>query len=121
MTEGRWVDLGFGPQSVKTSGDKQLFDSGAVRDSQDGKVRYDLIDPNFLRRLAEVMRKGAEHYGEFNWTKGIPSQRYAASLLRHVYAYLAGERDEDHLGAAAFNLMGLARNEGTDLDDLFDW
>lgn len=113
---------GLAAQSeVKSSGDKQQFESGAVRDTQDGKPRYDLIDPGFNARLAEQLRKGAEHYGEHNWTKGIPSSRYMASLLRHVEAYRAGERDEDHLAAAAFNLMGIMRNEGTDLDDNFDW
>lgn len=106
---------------MNASGDQQTWDTGAVRDTQDGKPRYDLIDPEFLRRVAEVMRKGAEHYGEFNWTKGIPSQRYMASLLRHVFAYYAGDDSEDHLAAAAFNLMGIMRNEGTDLDDLFQW
>lgn len=108
-------------KDVKTSGDQEQWDTGAVRDSQDGKPRFDLIDPEFLFRMAEVMRKGAEHYGEFNWTQGIPSQRYMASLLRHVFAYYNGDSSEDHLAAAAFNLMGLMRNEGSDLDDLFQW
>jgi len=99
----------------------QQWESGAHRDTQAGKPRFDLIDPIFLRRVADVMAEGAEHYGEHNWTRGIPSQRYAAGLLRHVYAYLSGDRTEDHLARAAFNLQGLARNEGTSLDDLFDW
>lgn len=107
--------------SVKTSGEKHDFGTGAVRDSQDGKPRYDLIDPGFLLRLAERMRAGAEHYGLHNWTKGIPSTWYMASLLRHVEQYRAGDRSEDHLAAAAFNLMGLMRNEGSDIDDLFEW
>lgn len=107
--------------TVNASGDMQQWDTGAVRDSQDGKPRYDLIDPEFLFRMAEVMRKGADHYGEFNWTQGIPTQRYMASLLRHVFAYYNGDNSEDHLAAAAFNLMGIMRNEGTDLDDLFQW
>lgn len=109
------------PTSNDSEDGKQTFETGAQRDTQEGKTRYDLIDPTFLKRVADVMTEGAEHYGEFNWTKGIPSQRYAASLLRHVYAYLSGDRSEDHLGRAAFNLQGLARNEGTNLDDLFDW
>ena len=99
----------------------QQWDTGAVRDVQDGKPRFDLIDPNFLYRMADVMSKGADHYGEFNWTQGIPSQRYMASLLRHVFAYYNGDNSEDHLAAAAFNLMGLMRNEGSKLDDLFQW
>lgn len=103
------------------AGTFQYFETGAVRDSHDGKPRYDLIDPMFLARFAEHMRKGAEHYGEHNWTKGIPSSRYMASLLRHVEAFRRGDWDEDHLAAVAFNVMGLMRNEDTELDDLFDW
>ncbi|OKI54558.1 hypothetical protein A6A27_32035 [Micromonospora sp. CB01531] len=92
-----------------------------MRDSNPDKPRYDLIDPGFLLRLAEHMRKGAEHYGEHNWVKGIPSSNYMASLLRHVEAYRRGEMDEDHLAAAVFNIMGLMRNEGTEFHDLFEW
>lgn len=107
---------------VKSSGQK-VFDSGAMRDADPDKPRYDLIDPYFLLRIAEHLRKGAEHYGEHNWVKGIPSSNYMASLMRHVEAYRRGERDEDHLAAAAFNLMGLMRNEGgwNDYHDLFNW
>ncbi len=110
----------FGQFVVKSSG-RKVFESGAMRDADPSKPRYDLIDPGFLLRLAEQMRKGAEHYGLHNWTKGIPSTNYMASLLRHVEAYRRGERDEDHLSAAVFNIMGLMRNEGTELDELFDW
>lgn len=113
--------IGYAYGGVAEQRDVQEFPSGAIRDSHDGKPRYDLIDPRFLLRFAEHMRKGAEHYGEHNWTKGIPSSRYMASLLRHVEAFRRGDWDEDHLAAAAFNLMGLMRNEDTELDDLFDW
>ncbi|MFC6021524.1 dATP/dGTP diphosphohydrolase domain-containing protein [Plantactinospora solaniradicis] len=104
-----------------TWADLERFSSGAVRDSQEGKLRYDLISPLLLRRLAEHLEKGARRYGEHNWTKGIPSGSYMASLLRHVEAYRSGDRDEDHLAAAVFNLMGLMHNEYGDLDDLYDW
>lgn len=115
------IECDYARVDVKTSPELEIWESGAVRDDQGEKPRYDLIDPEFLFRMAEVMRKGAEHYGEFNWTKGIPTQRYMASLLRHVFAYYAGDNSEDHLAAAAFNLMGIMRNEGTELDDLYQW
>lgn len=105
---------------VKSSGQK-VFPSGAMRDADTEKPRYDLIDPGFLLRFAEHMRKGAEHYGEHNWTKGIPSSNYLASLMRHLEAYRRGIDDEDHLAAIAFNVMGLMRNQGTSLDDTYDW
>lgn len=101
----------------------ETYPTGAVRDTPEGKPRYDLIDPLLLRRVAAHLQLGAEYYGEHNWTKGIPSSRYMASLLRHVEQHRNGERDEDHLAAAVFNIMGLMRNEERhpELNDLYDW
>lgn len=91
--------------------EQRQFESGAVRDSDANKPRPDLISPWFLLRLGELMKKGAEHYGEHNWCKGIPSSQYFASLYRHLLAYASGKTDEDHLAAMAFNVMGLIHNE----------
>ncbi len=57
------------------------------------------------------MRRGADHYGDRNWEKGIPFQRCLASLYRHIVAWQLGKNDEDHLGNAAFNLMALMHYE----------
>lgn len=90
----------------------QEFSTGAVRDKQDvSKGRYDLISPLFLRRLAVVLAKGAEKYGERNWEAGIPMARSMDSLLRHSLQALEGQKDEDHLGHAACNLMFLIHTE----------
>ncbi|KKK94181.1 hypothetical protein LCGC14_2685460, partial [marine sediment metagenome] len=40
-------------QRVKDSGKRQEFETGSVRDTQEGKGRYDLVSPIFVRRLAE--------------------------------------------------------------------
>lgn len=92
---------------LKQSGNKQQFDGGAQRDSQDDKPRPDLICPFFKERLGEQLRKGAVHYGEHNWAKGMPQSRVLASLERHLMAYQQGKTDEDHLAALAFNAMVL--------------
>jgi hypothetical protein len=97
---------------VKSDGNVQdSFQSGAVRDTQKGKPRYDLISPFFLKRLAVLMAKGAEHYGDRNWEKGIPSSRCVASLDRHINQWKMGDTDEDHLIQAAFNIMAIVHNE----------
>lgn len=83
----------------------QIFKSGAIRGKQKGKPRYDLISPYFLERLAIHLMRGAEKYGERNWEKGIPVSRHYASLLRHLMAFSMGKQDEEHLAAAACNLM----------------
>jgi hypothetical protein len=98
-----------------STGQPDIYQSptGALRDSQNGKPRYDLVHPLLLRRLAGLLARGAEKYGENNWTKGQETNRTVASLLRHVYAYIEGAElgengdKEDHLAAIAFNVMSL--------------
>jgi hypothetical protein len=96
---------------IKDSGVRQDFPSGSVRDIQKGKGRYDLISPVFMRRLAVHTEGGAAKYGERNWEKGIPNSRYFDSAVRHLINYQAGFRDEDHLAAAAWNIMCIIHNE----------
>ena len=87
------------------------WDSGAVRDSAEGKNRPDLIPVECLWRLGRLYEKGAEHYGEHNWEKGIPDESFIASLERHIMKYRLGMTDEDHLASAVFNIFGLMYNE----------
>lgn len=91
---------------LKDSGGRQEFDTGARRDLQTGKGRPDLISTIFKTRLALVMERGAEKYGDRNWELGMPLSRLAASAMRHLDQAFEGQTDEDHLGQAAFNIMG---------------
>ena len=91
---------------TKDSGTKQEFETGAHRDTQSGKGRYDLIPPVALRRIAGVYQRGAEKYGQRNWEKGMPIGRFLDSALRHIYQYIEGRRDEDHLAQAMWNVAG---------------
>lgn len=90
------------------SGQRVEFDSGMVRDTDEGKPRYDLIPIAPLRRVAELYERGAKKYGSFNWQNANSVeelQRFKASGLRHYYQYLNGERDEDHAAAVVFNVF----------------
>ncbi len=91
--------------NLKQSDEKQSFSTGAQRDSQGDKPRLDLISPVFLDRLGTLLAKGAEHYGERNWEKGIPLSRLLSSAARHLNQTLDGLEDEDHAIQCAFNLM----------------
>ncbi len=102
-------------------GEKQVFETGAQRDDQGGKPRYDLIPPMPLRRLAELYSRGADKYDDHNWAKGMPTTRILASLLRHVEAYRAGDETEDHLAAVAWNAFAIMHFQGTEHDDFYDW
>lgn len=95
--------------TTKDTGKRVVFDTGMNRDVQDGKPRYDLVDPVLLKRWAELMARGAIKYGEENWRKAatqVELSRFRASALRHMMQWMAGEDDEDHAAAVCFNLAG---------------
>jgi hypothetical protein len=90
---------------LKCADETQKFPTGAIRDSQVGKGRFDLLPPAAMVRLARHFEKGAVKYGANNYLKGIPLSRYLDSALRHAFSFLAGKDDEDHLVAAAWNFV----------------
>jgi len=91
--------------AVRDSGQRETFSTGSVRDTRRGKGRFDLITPLGLHRLARHYENGAAKYGDRNWEKGQPLSRFLDSAIRHLYAFLEGLRDEDHLAAAAWNVL----------------
>ena len=94
-------------KKVKDSGKRQQFKTGAVRDNEEGKGRYDLLPTRAIRRLAEHYENGAVKYGDDNWLKGIPLKRMLDSAMRHLFKALEGQTDEDHLIACAWNVLGI--------------
>ena len=91
-------------KTIKDSGNRTEFKTGAVRDMHEGKGRYDLIPYEAMRRLAVHCEKGAKKYGERNCEKGIPVSSLVDSAMRHLQKYNAGHQDEDHLTAALWNI-----------------
>ena len=100
---------------TKDSGKREEYDSGMVRDTQELKPRFDLITPEsmpyedqFMTRWAMLMARGAQKYGDRNWELANSDEeldRFKASAYRHFMQWLAGEDDEDHCVAIAFNLQ----------------
>lgn len=93
-------------RGLQDSGNRREFDTGAVRDMQEGKGRCDLLPALALLRLARHYEAGANKYSARNWEKGIPISVMLDSGLRHLFKYLDGQNDEDHLAAAAWNILG---------------
>lgn len=97
---------------VKDSGGKhQKFKSGSMRDTREGKGRYDLIPAYALSRLAKHYENGANKYNDRNWEKGQPLARYLDSMIRHSFKFLGGSREEDHLAAVAWNALAYIETE----------
>lgn len=108
--EGRAIEF-----EIKDSGERQEFDGGGVRDTEEGKLDYSNLFVWFEpmgTRYAAHMTKGRAKYedidGRPNWTyfPMTPAllARTERSLDRHFKAYRMGETDEDHAAAILFNL-----------------
>jgi hypothetical protein len=98
----------------------RTFETGATRDSDDGKLDYDgFLSPLALERFAQYMHKhrlqaDGKLRDSDNWKKGIPIQQYLKSKWRHfvdVWKQLHGlpgaDTLEDSLCADLFNTQGL--------------
>jgi len=101
---------------VKGDKPEDVYNTGAMRDNQIGKGRYDLISPIALKRLAIHMENGARRYADRNWEKGLPLNRYYDSAMRHMQRYLLDrmlgkDHEEDHLAAAMWNIHCLIHTE----------
>lgn len=108
---------------IKDTGERSKYDSGAVRDNHDGKGRFDLLATQGIFRYARWMELGAGKYEPRNWEKGMPTSRYVDATLRHMFKYLAGCNDEDHLAAAMWNIAAIMYNEEKlpEMQDLPEW
>ena len=139
--------------AIKDSGNRTEFESGAVRDIQEGKGRCDLLpldivgkfmdvsikegnildeisrfqengDETYLLNAAKLfaqaefdstetaileyakhMEEGCNKYGERNWQKGIPLERYVDSGIRHYLKHKRGDSDEPHDRAFIWNML----------------
>jgi hypothetical protein len=86
--------------------ERREYDTGAVRSADCETARYDLISPIGLRALAQTYAEGAEKFGYFNWEQGMPVADLLNHAITHIYNFLGGDRSEEHLAHAAWNLLG---------------
>lgn len=98
---------------IKDSGTRREFDSGAVRDMAEGKGDMASIPWESILRLSKHYENGSKKYNRWNFRKGIPVSSFIDSACRHLAKYQCGEDDEDHLSAAAFNVLGAMLMENT--------
>jgi len=102
--------VGLKDEEILKSGGTQ-FNTGAVRSADASGVMYQLISPIGLRRIAETYKEGFDKYGSYNWERGMPIGDILNHGIRHIYEYLSGDRSEDHLAHAAWNLIAAMHME----------
>ena len=93
--------------SLPSSGKMSHFDTGAVRDAMQNKGLPSQMPMSALRAAARRFEDGAEKNGKDNWKKGIPLSRYIDSIYRHLWDFMDGDQEEDHLAAVIWNAMCL--------------
>ena len=91
-------------KDIKDSGARTEFETGAVRDAQGGKGRFDLQPLLAMWALAHHVEKGCIKYGDRNWEKGIPIKNFIDSAERHLKEFQLGLTDENHMAAALWNI-----------------
>lgn len=103
------------------------------RKDDNGKARIELIPPELVFAVAEVLTFGARKYEARNWEKGMHWGRVFGALMRHLWAwwgghgpttrsFLFGELDDEtgfshlwHAGCCiAFLIAYEERGAGTD-------
>ena len=98
---------------LKDSGERRSFETGAVRDMSEGKGDMVSIPCESILRLSKHYEAGAKKYKRWNFRQGIPVSSFIDSACRHLAKYQCGMDDEDHLAAAAFNILGAMLMENT--------
>ena len=91
---------------ILDSGERTSFPTGAERDLSYGKGDMASIPWEAILRLSKHYENGARKYARWNFRKGINISSYIDSACRHLAKYQCGCDDEDHLAAAAFNILG---------------
>lgn len=79
--------------------------------------RMDLLQPLAVLRVAKIMEYGAGKYGENNW-HAITTNEHLNHALIHIFALLAGDLQDDHLGHAAWRVLSALEQQlsGRDAD-----
>ena len=93
------------------SGTTAKFGTGAVRSDTVEAFRYDLVSPIGLREVARTCAEGAAKYGDWNWEKGMPVHDLLNHAIAHLYQFLSGDRNEPHLGHAAWNVLAAIHSQ----------
>jgi len=93
------------------------------------KLRLDLVPPQTVAAIADILGFGAKKYAAHNWMKGISWSQIAAGVKRHLSSFELGEEldpesGKPHLAHALCGLTflhyyahGPARAEYDKLDD----
>ena len=69
-------------------------------------IPYDFtgIDPKAMFAMAKVMAEGLKNHTRGGWRK-VPLEKHLNNALSHIWAYLAGDKQDEHLAHALCRAM----------------
>lgn len=70
---------------------------GGVKNDE-GKPRMDLVPPEAVWALADILTVGANKYTDRNWEQGMDWGRVYAACQRHLWAWWGGEDTDPETG-----------------------
>jgi len=94
--------------TLKDGGTRKTYSTGATKEDNtktEGKGAYHLLPVLAIREVAEIFRKGALKYSEWNWEAGLPLSRFIDSGKRHWDQEWEGLIDEKHAAQACWNAL----------------
>ena len=71
-----------------------------------GKTRLDLLPPELMIAVGDILTFGAEKYGERDWERGMDWGRCYAAMQRHMLAWWAGEASDPETGKSHLHHAG---------------
>lgn len=71
--------------------------AGGHKDDAD-KVRMELIPPELMIAVGDILTSGAKKYADRNWEHGMKWSRVYGALLRHLIAWWGGEKKDPETG-----------------------
>lgn len=71
--------------------------SGGIKHDS-GKPRLELLPPELLLGVADILTFGAQKYSDRNWELGMNWSRVFGALMRHMWAWWRGEDVDSETG-----------------------
>lgn len=67
-----------------------MLEKGGLKDDTD-KIRLELIPPELMFAVGDILTSGAKKYADRNWEKGMSWSRVFGALMRHMWAWWGGK------------------------------
>lgn len=80
------------------SGITLISETGPAVKYDQGKDDFTYVSIELMTALARVRAFGAKKYARDNWKKGFKVSRSLAAALRHIFARLAGQKNDPESG-----------------------